>query len=938
MSSVVRRGLYGVTAFAAGTALAGAGLAAPQAAAAPDRDPTLTIRVAGDRTSPNGAGVPNTAGLAGATFTVTPATLGEPDTCVSLANGTCTFNVSSNRTYTVTQTGVPGGWFSNTALGAGSIGPPSTVTPRTYNALTVNVGTANVTVPAAAPNTTTSPTARSGTWALSRVDPNLPDGCGLNIAVLFDLSASITQAILPTYKAAGRSLVDALKGTPSHIAIYTFGTHAPAANRAGSDNSNLVPPVSVADAAGVTTLSNKINQLGPPDGAYTNWDAGIWQIAADNPAFHYQAAIVLTDGDPTRYGPSNNLGGVTSPVTTRFAEVENGIFSANTLKGQGTSLLAVGIGASPSAPLQYVDNLRSISGTRQNTDFFTTDFNSLGTVLKNLALRNCAGMTITKTASPTSYDRVGQQITYTYAVTNTHFFTLHGVHVTDDHIDGPIPCTPSTLATGQTATCTARYTITQGDLDRGHLTNTARATGATPNDDPVTSDPADDTVKAQLEPAISLVKSAFPTEYSAPGERIDYTYVVTNTGNLTLQDIRLTDDRLGAITCPLSTLEPGQSMTCTGVHETTLADVDAGHIDNAATVTGDPPSGPPVTDTDTADVDAIHAPGIGVDKVGFPGEYGAADEWITFTYTVTNTGNETLRDITLTDDKLGPITCPFTALALGESMTCEGVHTVTHADVDAGQIVNTVVATGHPPTGPPVTATDEEVEDGIHEPGIELGKTAFPTEYGAAGERITYTYTVTNTGNVMLRHVALHDSRLGRITCPATTLAPGASMTCHATHVTTQADVEAGHRTNVAVATGDPPTGPPVTSGDEETVDAIHRPGIALEKTPSRTTYSEAGQAITYTYTVVNTGNMTLRDITVADSKVNGPIACAATVLAPGASTTCRATRTTTLADVTAGNLVNVATAAGRPPAGGQVKAKDEAIVEAILPEVPVTG
>jgi hypothetical protein len=44
------------------------------------------------------------------------------------------------------------------------------------------------------------------------------------------------------------------------------------------------------------------------------------------------------------------------------------------------------------------------------------------------------------------------------------------------------------------------------------------------------------------------------------------------------------------------------------------------------------------------------------------------------------------------------------------------------------------------------------------------------------------------------------------------------------------------------------------------------------------------------------------------------------------------------MADVTAGDVINIATAAGRPPAGGQVKAKDEAIIEATMPEVPVTG
>ena len=67
----------------------------------------------------------------------------------------------------------------------------------------------------------------------------------------------------------------------------------------------------------------------------------------------------------------------------------------------------------------------------------------------------------TKTARPRTYTHAGEQVTYTYTVTNTKHFTLHDVHVTDDHVNGPISWTPSRIATGETATCTATYTITR---------------------------------------------------------------------------------------------------------------------------------------------------------------------------------------------------------------------------------------------------------------------------------------------------------------------------------------------------------------------------------------------------------------------------------------------------------------------------------------------
>lgn len=602
--SSVRRGLIAAAALAICAVLAGAGLTVPRAAAAPRADPTITIRVGGIRNALNGAGVPNATGLEGATFHVSPATPGEPDTCVSDASGLCVLNVAANTTYTVTQTGAPGGWFYNERLGGGAIGPPNTVVEYPYSTLSVPVAAADVTVSTPATNTNTSPTARSGTWAVSKDNPPESTTCGLRIALLIDLSSSITPTLLPTYKAAAKSFVSALEGTPSSIAIYTFGTTAPAPNTTGANNANLTPPVPVANGTGVDILNSKIDGLAVPANSYTNWDAGIFQIAQDNPLYGYQVAVVLTDGDPTRYGPSANLGGVVAPVTSRFAETENAVFSANALKNGGTTVLGVGIGENGPESLQYIENLSAISGKTRGTDYVNTDFAHLGTVLTNIALRNCAGLDITKRAEPRTFHYVGQPITFHYTVTNTKDFTLHDVHVTDDHIpadpDEPrqiIPCTPSTLVTNQTATCTATYHITQADLDRGYVANTAFSHGTTPNGDPVTSGPARARVTAQRRPQLSIVKTAVPPDFTTPGQVITYEYRVTNTGNVTMRDITVADDKIhGPATCPATTLEPNHYMICHATYTITAADVERGFVDNIATVAGDPPDDlPPVT-------------------------------------------------------------------------------------------------------------------------------------------------------------------------------------------------------------------------------------------------------------------------------------------------------------------------------------------------------
>ena len=83
-----------------------------------------------------------------------------------------------------------------------------------------------------------------------------------------------------------------------------------------------------------------------------------------------------------------------------------------------------------------------------------------------------------------------------------------------------------------------------------------------------------------------------------PGDTIVYNFVVTNTGNVTLSNITITDINATVSGGPLATLAVGASnaTTFTAIHVITQADIDAGQVDNLATATGNPPLGPPVTD------------------------------------------------------------------------------------------------------------------------------------------------------------------------------------------------------------------------------------------------------------------------------------------------------------------------------------------------------
>jgi Prealbumin-like fold domain/von Willebrand factor type A domain len=380
--SAVAHVLAAVAVIAATSAFAAA--AATPSGVAGASDPVITVTAGGDRTAAT-----SVAGLAGERFDFyggRQGTLpsGSPTaTCVTSASGKCSVSVpaqsggsgSNTLGYWVVQSSVPAGWFASDVL---DVGKGGTEVPTDYMHLFVANVRNDVSVPVADTGNGSTPTARGSLWAASRDNPPLPDKCGLNVALLFDLSGSIGSNITQL-RAAGKSFVTALTGTPSSVAVYTFATHAPASKPA---NSNL-PLTSVATTGSANTVISKINGLTVESGneAGTNWDQGLWQIASSSA--RYDVTLVLTDGNPTFYGPkASGPGG-----STRFIEVENGMFSANAVKGKGTNVIAVGIGKN----LRSTDNLAAVSGPTANKDYFTTNFADLETLLTDLAVKNCLG-------------------------------------------------------------------------------------------------------------------------------------------------------------------------------------------------------------------------------------------------------------------------------------------------------------------------------------------------------------------------------------------------------------------------------------------------------------------------------------------------------------------------------------------------------------------
>ena len=836
-------------------------------------------------------------------------------------------------TYVSTQADVDAGEIRNTAFATGTGPTGDTVESATDDALVVITSSPEITiVKSADPTTVTSAgdvvdysfeVTNTGNVTLTDVEVTdtftAPAGPELTVACPVTTLAPGESTTCTASYPVTQADVDAGSIQNSAVATGTppnAGTPVDSEPSEATVTATAAPAISIVKSADPTTVS-------------TVGDTVDYAFVVTNTGNVTLTDVVVTDTFTAPAGPELV---VTCPVTT-LAPSESTTCSASYTVTQADVDNGV------------IENSAIATGTPPGGGS-PVDSDPSGATVEVLV---DAAITIVKTADPTAVTAAGDTVDYSFEVTNASNVTLSNVAVSDTLTApaGPplaITCPVTTLAPGESTTCTATYTVTQADIDAGSIQNSATSSGTTPAGDPVTSGPSDATVTADPAPAISILKSADPTTVSSAGDLVEYTFAVTNDGNVTLTDITVTDTFTApagpelVVTCPVTTLAPGATTQCIVSYTVTQDDVDAGSIQNSAVAAGTTPGGAPVeSDPSEATVTADPTPALSILKSADPVQVTAAGDTVDYSFVVTNTGNVTLTDVTVTDTFTAPagpelvVTCPVTTLAPSESTTCTATYTVTQADVDAGAILNSAVATGTPPGGnPPVDSPPSEVTvDVPATPAVTIIKSASPTTVTAAGDTVDYSFLVTNTGNVTLTGVSVSDTFTAPagpplvVTCPETTLLPDASTSCTATYTVTQADVDAGSIQNSAVANGTPPGAPPIASPPSEaTVTVTPTPAISIVKSADPTTVTAAGDSVAYSFVVTNTGNVTLTDVTVTDTFTApaGPelvVTCPVTALAPSESTTCTATYTVTQADVDAGSIQNSAIATGTPPNGG---------------------
>ncbi len=617
------------------------------------------------------------------------------------------------------------------------------------------------------------------------------------------------------------------------------------------------------------------------------------------------------------------------------------------------------------------------------------------------------------TATAATQVKAGDVIAYTIVTTNTGgsagTTTLTDIVPTNTSYTGSAEgwsCTaPAAAGTSCTqninvpanSSVTRTFTLTVGSLPAGTITvgNVVASSGGTcsscnPNNPTV---PVLDTTKV-----VSTVNGAAATAATQvkAGDVVVYSIVTTNTGG-TLASTTLTDvvpvntsytgsaegwsctaPSVAGTSCT-QTVSVAANSSVTRTFTLTVGVLPAGTLtvgnvvaSSGGTCSSCNPNNPtvPVLDT-TKVVTTVNGQPATTSTPVFAGDT------VVYTIVTTNTGGSagttTLSDVvpantTYTGSGEGwSCTAPSAAgtsctqtitVPANSSVTRTFTLTVGALPPAATNVANVVTSTGG-------TCSSCTPSNPVARPSISIDKTADLATYTAVGNVITYSFAVTNTGNVPLTAVTITDALpgLSAITCSpiangSIVLAVGQStadlgVTCSATYTIGQPDLDAGHVTNAATATGTPPRGPDVTATDGVTVPATTSTGITLAKTVylghdagasapgGELVTGIAGTPITYVFTITNTSTVTLFGVTLTDPLLgiasNADVVVLSgnpAVLLPGASVTFYVETTMTT------DLLNTATAAADVPGGDltdpsdDITTTDTASVDVVAPSV----
>ncbi|MDE2446046.1 MAG: DUF11 domain-containing protein, partial [Alphaproteobacteria bacterium] len=501
--------------------------------------------------------------------------------------------------------------------------------------------------------------------------------------------------------------------------------------------------------------------------------------------------------------------------------------------------------------------LADVKSDSDDNDFISHD----PTVTKWPAIALIKTVTEVKDENNNGFTDAGDTIHYAFKVINTGKYVLNKVTLTDPTLPIVISGAPfDNFAPGAVDAThfTGVYTITQDDVNRGHVDNTARIEAVDANGVKVAdlSDPGVPTGDAPTitqippHPVLELIKQQASIEdknnnnLTDVGDVIHYTFKVKNAGNLPFTTVNIVDLLPGAVMsgAQLSNFAPGaeDSTTFTATYTITATDVKLGSVSNQAKAIGTLANGSQTTDlSDNSDLTKnnptitpiVAKPSIAVIKRLFSvvdtNNNGVTDtgDTINYTFDVKNTGNMPLSDVKLNDLLPDAVVTggPIALLPAGstDTTTFKASYVLKAADIAVGKLSNQAQVFG---TSGSTTVSDFSDNSSFTADrptiatlgsGIAMIKTFVgftdTNRNGLTdvGDVANYAFTVKNIGSGEIKNVIVTDSTAqvyggGLPNGVLLSLPAGTSNTTFFTakHALTPEDLAAGGLYNLAEVSG----------------------------------------------------------------------------------------------------------------------------------------
>jgi LPXTG-site transpeptidase (sortase) family protein len=745
-----------------------------------------------------------------------------------------------------------------------------------------------------------------------------------------------------------------------------------------SSGFNISNPVAASASITVADLHINVNKSFSPNTVFSGSSSTL-TLTLSNPNNAVLTGVAFTDTFPAGMYlaapalPTTSCGGVVTavPNATSFS------FSGGTIAANSSCLITV-------------KTTMNVINTLTNTipiGAVTTTNGARNEEQVQASLGNLSLATLYKTFFESPIE-AGETTTMQITITNVGNVPLTGLGFVDSMPSGMLPVLPLTTSQCNGGTVSYDSATNRLSLAGGSLAGRASCNilvdvqvltvgdyqnclpAGTLTDDQSVTNPSGTCFTLEVNPPTTLTPPAITKVFSpdtiAEEDISSMTFTITNPNLVALTGVAFSDTLptgMALVSAPNPSQCGGTVSYDSGTNTLALSDgtiaasgsctvvagvqADAGVYVNTTSTVSSTNGGIGNTATDTLTV--IAAPQIS--KVFSPDAI-TATGISTLTFTITNPNPVTnpvdLTGVAFTDDLptgvvvasdpnitiagcgVSPVFAPAasdTSISLSGATVAVGTNCVISVDVTAdngGTYVNTTDAVTSTNGGTGNTATDTLIVSG---PGLSLVKSHLTASYSAAGDIITYSYLLTNTGDVTITApITITDDHFATsFTCLAADLHAGASASCTADYSAVAGDVTARAVTNTAYATGDAGG---VTVYSNESSTTVPYASLRLVKTTSTVSFHNPGNTIAYTYTLINDGNTTLYPpYVVTDDHFGTTLTCTSTApLTVGGATTCTRNYTVTATDVTNKYVTNIAHATALDSGGEQVLSNNSSV------------